>query len=110
MRVVIIGAGFGGIAAAVELARHGIDDITILEQTPDFGGTWFHNSYPGAVCDVPSHLYSFSYAQRRDWSRLCSPQREILDYLHTMREYAERTRELDPADFRLVQPRTRIAA
>lgn len=82
MRVVIIGAGFGGIAAAVELARHGIDDVTILERAPDFGGTWFHNSYPGAACDVPSHLYSFSYAQRRDWSRLCSPQPEILDYLH----------------------------
>ncbi len=82
MRVVIIGAGFGGIAAAVELARNGITDVTILEKAPDFGGTWFHNSYPGASCDVPSHLYSFSYAQRRDWSRLCSPQREILDYVH----------------------------
>ena len=82
MRVIIIGAGFGGIAAAVELARHGITDVTILEKAPDFGGTWFHNSYPGAACDVPSHLYSFSYAQRRDWSRLCSPQREIFDYVH----------------------------
>ena len=66
----------------MELARNGITDVTILENAPDFGGTWFHNSYPDAACDVPSHLYSFSYAQRRDWSRLCSPQREILDYLH----------------------------
>ncbi|HTX10657.1 MAG TPA: NAD(P)/FAD-dependent oxidoreductase [Solirubrobacteraceae bacterium] len=82
MKVVIIGAGFGGIAAAVELARNGITDVTLLEKAPDFGGTWFHNSYPGAACDVPSHFYSFSYAQRRDWSRLCSPQREIFDYLH----------------------------
>src|ERR1700757_2096896 len=82
MRVVIIGAGFGGIAAAVELARNGITDVTILEKASDFGGTWFHNSYPGAACDVPSHLYSFSYAQRRTWSRLCSPQEEILAYLH----------------------------
>jgi cation diffusion facilitator CzcD-associated flavoprotein CzcO len=82
MRVVIIGAGFGGIAAAVELARNGITDVMLLEKAPDFGGTWFHNSYPGAACDVPSHLYSFSYAQRRDWSRLCSPQREIFDYVH----------------------------
>jgi cation diffusion facilitator CzcD-associated flavoprotein CzcO len=82
MRVVIVGAGFGGIAAAVELRRHGIGDVTILEKESDFGGTWFHNTYPGCACDVPSHLYSFSYAQRRDWSRLCSPQREILDYLH----------------------------
>ncbi len=81
MRVLIVGAGFGGIAAAIELRRHGIRDVTILEKGPDLGGTWFWNSYPGAACDVPSHLYSFSYAQRRDWSRLCSPQQEIHEYL-----------------------------
>jgi cation diffusion facilitator CzcD-associated flavoprotein CzcO len=81
-RVVIVGAGLGGIAAAIELQDHGFTDITILERAPDFGGTWFYNGYPGAACDVPSHLYSFSYAQRRDWSRLCSPQDEILRYLH----------------------------
>jgi cation diffusion facilitator CzcD-associated flavoprotein CzcO len=80
--VTIVGAGFGGIAAAIELRRHGFGDVTILEASPDFGGTWFHNSYPGAACDVPSHLYSFSFATRRDWSRLCSPQQEILEYLH----------------------------
>ena len=56
-------------------------DVTILEKAPDLGGTWFYNSYPGAACDVPSHLYSFSYAQRRDWTRLCSPQAEIHSYL-----------------------------
>jgi cation diffusion facilitator CzcD-associated flavoprotein CzcO len=82
MKVVIIGAGFGGIAAAVELKRHGITNVTILEKASDFGGTWFHNTYPGCACDVPSHLYSFSYAQRRGWTRLCSPQREIFDYIH----------------------------
>jgi cation diffusion facilitator CzcD-associated flavoprotein CzcO len=82
MRVLIVGAGFGGIAAAIELRRHGIEDVTILERAPDLGGTWFYNTYPGAACDVPSHLYSFSFAQRRDWSRLCSPQKEIHDYLH----------------------------
>lgn len=80
-RIVIVGAGFGGIAQAIELQRHGFSDITILEQAGGLGGTWFHNTYPGAACDVPSHLYSFSYAKRRDWSRLCSPQAEILDYL-----------------------------
>lgn len=79
--VVIVGAGFGGIAAAIELRRHGFRDITILEAAPRLGGTWLHNDYPGAACDVPSHLYSFSFAQRRDWSRLCSGQGEILDYL-----------------------------
>ncbi|MEA2215025.1 MAG: hypothetical protein QOK19_586 [Solirubrobacteraceae bacterium] len=82
LRVLIVGAGFGGIAAAVELRSHGIEDVTILERAPDLGGTWFYNSYPGAACDVPSHLYSFSFAQRRDWSRLCSPQQEIFEYLH----------------------------
>jgi cation diffusion facilitator CzcD-associated flavoprotein CzcO len=80
-RIVIVGAGFGGICAAIELRRHGYDEITILDAAPELGGTWFHNSYPGAACDVPSHLYSFSYEQRRDWSRLCSSQQEILDYL-----------------------------
>ena len=80
--VLIVGAGFGGIAAAIELGRHGFEQITILERAPELGGTWFYNSYPGAACDVPSHLYSFSFAQRRDWSRLCSPQAEIHDYLN----------------------------
>jgi cation diffusion facilitator CzcD-associated flavoprotein CzcO len=81
LRILIVGAGFGGIAAAIELRRHGFERITILEKAPDLGGTWFYNSYPGAACDVPSHLYSFSFAQRRDWSRLCSPQEEIHSYL-----------------------------
>jgi cation diffusion facilitator CzcD-associated flavoprotein CzcO len=80
-KIVIVGAGFGGIAGAIELRRHGFTDITILEGAPDLGGTWFYNGYPGAACDVPSHLYSFSYEQRTSWSRLCSPQQEILDYL-----------------------------
>jgi cation diffusion facilitator CzcD-associated flavoprotein CzcO len=79
--VVIVGAGFGGIAAAIELRRHGYTDVTVLERGPEIGGTWHYNSYPGCACDVPSHLYSFSFAQRRDWSRLCSPQEEILRYI-----------------------------
>jgi cation diffusion facilitator CzcD-associated flavoprotein CzcO len=81
LAVLIVGAGFGGVAAAIELKRHGISDVTILDRAGDLGGTWFYNSYPGCACDVPSHLYSFSYHQRRDWSRLCSPQQEIHDYL-----------------------------
>ncbi|MBV8219461.1 MAG: NAD(P)/FAD-dependent oxidoreductase [Solirubrobacterales bacterium] len=79
--IVIVGAGIGGLAAAIELRRHGFDDVTVLERAPGIGGTWLYNDYPGCACDVPSHLYSFSYAQRRDWSRLCSPQEEILGYL-----------------------------
>jgi cation diffusion facilitator CzcD-associated flavoprotein CzcO len=86
-RVIVIGAGLGGIAAAIELRRHGIDDVTLLEAADDLGGTWYANRYPGAACDVPSHLYSYSYAQRHDWSRLCSPAPEILDYV---REVADR--------------------
>jgi cation diffusion facilitator CzcD-associated flavoprotein CzcO len=82
LSVAIVGAGFGGIAAAIELRRAGIRDIRILERAPELGGTWFYNTYPGAACDVPSHLYSFSYEQRRDWSRLCSPQAEIRDYIN----------------------------
>jgi cation diffusion facilitator CzcD-associated flavoprotein CzcO len=77
-KVIIVGAGFGGMAAAVALRDH---DVTLLEAAPELGGTWFHNTYPGAACDVPSHLYSFSFAQRKDWTRLCSPQEEILDYM-----------------------------
>jgi cation diffusion facilitator CzcD-associated flavoprotein CzcO len=80
-KVVIVGAGFGGIAAAIELRRHGFEDVTILEKAPEHGGTWFHNTYPGAACDVPSHFYSFSYAQRRDWERLCPLQPDVLRYL-----------------------------
>jgi cation diffusion facilitator CzcD-associated flavoprotein CzcO len=100
MRVVIVGAGFGGVAAAIELRRHGIEDVTILEKAADLGGTWFYNSYPGCACDVPSQLYSFSFAQRRDWSRLCSPQGEILDYLRGV----ARRLGID----RLIKTRTRV--
>ncbi len=78
----IIGGGFAGIGCAIELQNHGFRNITILERGEDLGGTWFYNTYPGAACDVPSHLYSFSFATRRTWTRLCSPQQEILDYLH----------------------------
>jgi len=80
-RVVIIGAGFGGIGSAIELLRNGFQDVTLLERGAALGGTWFHNTYPGAACDVPSHLYSYSFATRTDWSHLCSPQEEILRYL-----------------------------
>ncbi len=80
-RVVVIGAGFGGIGACIELQAHGFDEVTVLDRAPELGGTWFYNDYPGAACDVPSHLYSYSFAQRRDWQRLCSSQAEILDYL-----------------------------
>ncbi|MEA2311653.1 MAG: hypothetical protein QOE28_1621 [Solirubrobacteraceae bacterium] len=81
MRVGIVGAGFSGIATAIALRRQGIEDFTVFEAGPELGGVWSKNTYPGAACDVPSYAYSFSYAQRKDWSRPCSPQPEILDYL-----------------------------
>lgn len=80
--MIIVGAGFGGVAAAIELQRHGFGDLTLLEAAPELGGTWFYNTYPGAACDVASHLYSFSFAQRTDWTRLCPRQADILAYLH----------------------------
>jgi cation diffusion facilitator CzcD-associated flavoprotein CzcO len=100
--VLIVGAGFGGIAAAIELRRHGISGVKVLEKASDLGGTWFYNGYPGSACDVPSHLYSFSYAQRLDWSRLCSPQSEILAYLHEV----ARTYDIDA----LVQTGTTVSS
>jgi cation diffusion facilitator CzcD-associated flavoprotein CzcO len=88
LKVVIVGAGFGGLAAAIELLEHGFRDLVLLDRAAAIGGTWHHNDYPGAACDVPSHLYSFSFAQRRHWTRLCSPRDEILDYLREVaREY-----------------------
>ena len=81
LRVIVVGAGFGGIAATIELNRHGFGDVTVLDRADQLGGTWHHNRYPGAACDVPSPFYSYSYAQGRDWSRLCSLQEEILDYM-----------------------------
>jgi cation diffusion facilitator CzcD-associated flavoprotein CzcO len=79
--VAIIGAGFGGLAAAHHLALAGIDDTVIFERSDGVGGTWRANSYPGAACDVPSHLYSLSFAPKADWSRSYAPQPEILAYV-----------------------------
>ncbi|WP_227998402.1 flavin-containing monooxygenase [Nocardia australiensis] len=80
--VIIIGSGFGGIGMAIELRRSGFDDITILERADDIGGVWRENTYPGAACDVPSPLYSFSYEPKPDWPQRYSGQAAIHDYLH----------------------------
>jgi cation diffusion facilitator CzcD-associated flavoprotein CzcO len=81
VEIAIVGAGFGGIGAAIELERAGLRDFAVLERAPEVGGTWFANSYPGCQCDVPSNLYSFSFARKPDWSRSYPEQGEILDYL-----------------------------
>jgi cation diffusion facilitator CzcD-associated flavoprotein CzcO len=79
--ILIIGAGFAGIAMALALLREGIHDFTIVEKADEVGGTWRENHYPGLQCDVESHLYSLSAAPNPDWSRTYAPQREILAYL-----------------------------
>jgi cation diffusion facilitator CzcD-associated flavoprotein CzcO len=80
-RVAIIGAGFGGIAVALELQRHGLREFVIIDRQSDVGGVWCANTYPGAACDVPSEIYSYSFALKRDWSRRFGTQPEIQRYL-----------------------------
>ncbi|HEX6592064.1 MAG TPA: FAD-dependent oxidoreductase, partial [Moraxellaceae bacterium] len=80
--VLIIGAGFAGLGSAIRLRQAGIDDIVILERGSEVGGTWRDNQYPGAACDIPSNLYSYSFAQNPDWSRSFSGAPEILGYIH----------------------------
>jgi cation diffusion facilitator CzcD-associated flavoprotein CzcO len=79
-RIVIVGAGLSGVCLAIKLKLAGIHSFTILEKSNDVGGTWLENSYPGAGCDIPSVLYSFSFAPKYDWSRKFAPQSEILNY------------------------------
>ncbi|MCX4827565.1 NAD(P)/FAD-dependent oxidoreductase [Streptomyces sp. NBC_01016] len=81
VRVAVIGSGFGGLGAAVRLRREGITDFVVLERADSVGGTWRDNSYPGCACDVPSHLYSFSFAPNPDWPRTFSGQEHIREYL-----------------------------
>jgi len=79
--VAIIGGGFGGIGLPITLKKAGIGSLTILEKGEGVGGVWRDNTYPGAACDVPSQLYSFSFEPNPRWSRRYSPQPEILTYL-----------------------------
>ncbi|GJF28069.1 Baeyer-Villiger monooxygenase [Kitasatospora sp. NE20-6] len=81
VRVAVIGSGFGGLGAGVRLRRAGITDFVILERAASVGGTWRDNSYPGCACDVPSHLYSFSFAPNPEWPRSFSGQPDIRAYL-----------------------------
>jgi cation diffusion facilitator CzcD-associated flavoprotein CzcO len=79
--IAIVGAGFGGLGTAINLERAGRPDFVILERAEDVGGTWFANTYPGCQCDVPSDLYSFSFAPKPDWTHSFPEQPQILDYL-----------------------------
>jgi cation diffusion facilitator CzcD-associated flavoprotein CzcO len=86
VRIAIVGSGFSGLGLAIELKRAGIEDFVVLERADDVGGTWQANTYPGCQCDVPSHLYSFSFAPNPSWTRTYPRQPEIWDYLRDLAE------------------------
>jgi cation diffusion facilitator CzcD-associated flavoprotein CzcO len=89
LRIAIIGAGPGGLCMAIRLKQAGFDDFVLLEKSDGIGGTWNHNLYPGCACDIPAHLYSFSFEQKPDWSRPYAPQSEILAYFQSIAEKYE---------------------
>lgn len=104
-RVIIIGSGFAGLGLAMQLLKAGEDDFLLLEKAGEVGGTWRDNSYPGAACDVPSHLYSFSFEPRQHWSRKFAPQAEIHDYIlqcvnkYHLRPHIRLNSEVEGAEF-----------
>lgn len=86
-RITVIGGGFGGLSTAIELTRAGYTDVTVLEKADGVGGVWRENTYPNAACDVPSSLYSWSFAPNPEWPHRYSQQAEILGYIErTARE------------------------
>ena len=104
-QVVIIGAGMSGICMAIKLLEVGIDNFLLLEKNDGIGGTWYDNTYPGASCDVPSHLYSYSFELNPEWSRIYAPQTEIKTYFedcvdkYGIRSHIRFNAELSSADF-----------
>lgn len=105
LHIVIIGAGFGGLGMAIRLKKAGIDSFTILEKASSVGGTWRDNTYPGAACDVQSHLYSFSFEPKSDWTRKFGLQPEIRSYLescaakHRLNDHIRFNQEVESASF-----------
>src|SRR6266516_5506056 len=81
VEILIAGGGFTGLGTAVRLTRAGKHDFVVIERGPDVGGTWRDNTYPGAACDVPSHLYSYSFELNPNWTRSFSSGWEIQEYL-----------------------------
>ena len=86
LKITIMGAGPGGLCMGVKLREAGFENFTIVERSAQVGGTWNQNRYPGCACDIPSHLYSFSFDVKRDWSRPYAPQPEILEYMEGIAE------------------------
>ena len=81
LRIAIIGAGPGGLCAAIRLRQSGFENFTVLEKSGGVGGTWYHNRYPGCACDIQSELYSFSFEVNTTWTRPYARQPEILSYM-----------------------------
>lgn len=104
LRVLVLGGGFAGLGAGIQLKRLGIPFL-ILDKNARVGGTWLENTYPGCGVDTPSHLYSFSFAQRADWSRFFAPRGELFDYLnqladdHDLHPYLRTGREITQASW-----------
>jgi cation diffusion facilitator CzcD-associated flavoprotein CzcO len=95
VEVAIAGAGFGGLCMAIQLQKHGINDFVILEKKSEVGGAWRDNHYPGAACDVQSHMYSFSFETKSDWTKRYAPWNEIQQYiLDTVKKYRLRDKTL----------------
>lgn len=100
LEVLVIGAGFAGIGAAIKLLEKGVTNFRVYDKAEGIGGTWWHNRYPGAACDVPSHFYCYSFEPNPDWSRLHAPQPEIQAYIERCAEkygvmpYVELGREI----------------
>ncbi|MGY2062757.1 flavin-containing monooxygenase, partial [Nocardia gipuzkoensis] len=92
VHILIVGSGFSGLGMAIRLSQQGRDDYLVIERRSDVGGTWRDNTYPGAACDVPSQLYSYSFALNPGWSRSFSKQPEIQRYIQ---DVAERYRVRD---------------
>src|ERR1700721_682355 len=90
--VLIVGGGFSGLGMAIKLREAGMNSFLLLEKSDDIGGTWYDNRYPGCACDIPSHLYSFSFEPSPDWSRMYPGQQEIHNYLKRCVERYELTR------------------
>jgi cation diffusion facilitator CzcD-associated flavoprotein CzcO len=104
-RVAILGAGFGGLGMAIRLKQSGVEDFVVFERDEDVGGTWWANTYPGCQCDIPSHLYSYSFALNPNWSRTYPLQPEIQAYLrdcadrYGVREHARLGCAIERADW-----------
>src|SRR3954465_6605839 len=105
MHVAVVGSGFAGIGMGVALQRAGVASFTIYDRGDRVGGVWRDNSYPGLTCDVPSHLYSFSFEPKHDWSRRFPPRADVPPYRehcadkYGLREHTRFNTEVAAADF-----------